>query len=74
MIDLNMISWELRKKLGIPTCDGVEGPCHRIGKHRRQNTAYIDDERNLVYLCDQCFELNQAYWDEMWSNVEGYKR
>ena len=67
MIDLNLMSWELRKKLNIPTCDGAEGPCHRLGKRRRQNTAYTDDELNFVYLCDKCFELNEAYWEKMWS-------
>jgi hypothetical protein len=73
MMNLNLISWELRNKLGIPTCQGYEGPCQRLGHRRRQNTAYMDEEDNYVHMCDRCFEQLQEYWDEMWSNVEGYR-
>ena len=69
MFDLNLMTWQLRKKLNIPTCDGVEGPCHRVGRRRRQNTAYCDDERNWVRMCDQCFQENQKYWEEMWQEI-----
>jgi hypothetical protein len=66
-MNLNLMSWEIRIKLGIPTCQGVEGPCHRVGSVRRQNTAYNDESANWVRMCDQCFETNQAYWDERWA-------
>lgn len=52
-MDLNLISWELRKKIGIPTCDGFDGPCQQLGRRRRQSTAYNDDEDNYVHMCDR---------------------
>ena len=66
-MDLNLISWELRKKLGVPTCDGAEGPCQGIGKRRRQSTAYHEEEDNWVRMCDRCFELQEKYWEERWA-------
>lgn len=33
---------------------------------RRQNTAYVEDEKNWVVMCDSCFEENEAYWQERW--------
>ena len=74
MINLNLMTWELRQKLGVPTCQGAEGPCQRLGKRRRQNTAYNDEESNWVHLCDQCFEQNEKYWGEMWSEYYSMTR
>lgn len=51
----------------IHFCQGVDGPCSNIGKRRRRNTAYVDDEKNFVIMCDSCFELEQEYWKEMWA-------
>jgi len=65
-VDLNVLSWGLRKKMGIPTCDGVGGPCQRLGKTRYQNTMYLNDEDNIVHMCDQCAAKNDDYWQEMW--------
>ena len=37
-------------------------------RRRRQNTAYVEDERNFVILCDDCNETNEAYWKEQWED------
>lgn len=34
--------------------------------HRRQNTAYTDDEQNFVNTCLPCFEEIEKEWEEMW--------
>lgn len=50
-------------------CEGWEGPCDSINaKRRRQNTRYVDEERNYVTLCDDCMKLNHEYWEEMWAD------
>ena len=36
-------------------------------KRRRQNTAYVDDEKNYVICCDKGFEEIEAYWAERWA-------
>jgi hypothetical protein len=48
-------------------CTGFSHPCENEGKRRRQNTAYADDERNWVVLCDECFAENEEHWHEMWA-------
>jgi 3-deoxy-D-arabino-heptulosonate 7-phosphate (DAHP) synthase class II len=50
----------------MPKCWGFDGPCNNIGLKLRQNTAYVDDRRNFVIMCSDCFEMNQQYWEEMW--------
>ena len=52
----------------FPFCDGFQGPCFKLGEKRRQRTAYHDDDLNWVFLCDECMEMNQGNWDEMWSD------
>ena len=47
-------------------CHGVLGPCFHIGKRRRQNTAYAQDESNWVFLCDECNIINEEHWAERW--------
>jgi len=54
------------RSIGIPFCTGAEGPCFRIGKRRRRNTAYVNDEDNWVFQCDKCFKREQEYWKDMW--------
>ena len=49
-------------------CTGMGSPCEREGKRRRQNTRYVDDERNWVVMCDECFDENERYWRDMWSD------
>lgn len=50
-------------------CQGCEGPCKSNNAiRRRQNTKYVDDERNWVTLCDDCMEVNEAYWKERWAD------
>jgi hypothetical protein len=50
-------------------CQGVNGPCDNEGKKRRQNTAYNDDERNWVVMCDECKKHNDEHWDDMWREL-----
>jgi hypothetical protein len=57
----------LVKNTSLPICHGVTGPCFNIGKRRRQNTAYADDKRNWVFLCDECAEINYEYWQNQWN-------
>jgi hypothetical protein len=45
-------------------CNKRKPDAHR----RRQNTAYVDDERNWKVLCDKCQEDNDEYWNEMWKD------
>ncbi len=50
-------------------CHGFEGPCEsKNATRRRQNTAYVDDERNWATLCDECAMANAAYWKGMWDD------
>lgn len=47
-------------------CTGWDAPCNsEQAERRRQNTQYVDDERNWVVLCDACFEKCKKYWCEM---------
>jgi hypothetical protein len=50
------------------TSKGAEGPCFQIGYGFRQNTAYIDEERNWTHLCSECQIVNDEYWSDMWSD------
>lgn len=52
----------------LPLCHGHVGPCFKIGKRRRQNTQYVDDSKNWVFLCDDCMRQNDEHWDEMWDD------
>jgi hypothetical protein len=64
----------LKKPLNL--CQGAQGPCFRRGKRRRQYTAYVKDELNWVFMCDECARINDEYWQEMWQDyynvVGGY--
>jgi len=55
------------KENKIPLCQGMHGPCFRLGKRRRQHTFYVEDELNWVFMCDDCFEENEEYWNERWN-------
>lgn len=35
---------------------------------RRQNTAYVKEERNWVTCCLKCFKEIQEHWTNMWSD------
>jgi hypothetical protein len=48
-------------------CTGWSEPCDsEEATRRRQDTRYVDDERNFVTLCDRCFEECEKHWAEMW--------
>ncbi len=36
-------------------------------RKRRQHTAYVDDDRNWVIICDECNVENEKYWKEQWA-------
>ncbi|AMS01147.1 Zn finger protein [Bacillus phage AR9] len=44
--------------------------CQRCGnlgaKRRRTNTNYMDDGKNFVVECNNCFTLTEEYWEEQW--------
>jgi len=50
----------------MPLCHGIGGPCFKKGKRQRQNTQYVKDESNYVFLCDECMEINNEHWQERW--------
>ena len=35
-------------------------------QRRRQNTAYVDAEKNYAVLCDECQRESDKYWAEQW--------
>ena len=48
-------------------CEGWGGPCDRIDATlNRQNTSYVEDERNYAILCPECQEAADAEWQERW--------
>lgn len=53
----------------LESCSGMYGPCSNSGRWVRQNTAYIEDEKNWVFLCEECEKLNDEYWYDMWSEI-----
>jgi len=55
-------------KIDLPICEGWEHPCFKKGKLRRQNTQYVDDKINFVFLCDECMKANDEHWNGMWSD------
>ena len=49
-------------------CQGWDGPCEsKNATQQRQNTAFVNDERNFVILCPDCMKKNIAYWNEQWA-------
>jgi len=54
----------------LSNCMGVHDACSNPGRWVRQNSAYIDDEKNWGFYCEECEKMNDAYWDDMWSNVD----
>lgn len=51
-------------------CEGVYGPCFHKGHMRRQNTAYVNDVFNWVFVCDKCFEEIEEHWREQWEEYD----
>ena len=49
-------------------CIGFEESCQNIGTFRRQNTAYVNDDLNWMYLCDDCQKVASEYWKRMWDD------
>ena len=43
--------------------------CDRLDAVRyRQNTRYVEDERNFVTLCPECRQKNDQHWSDMWAD------
>lgn len=57
----------------VATCTSCSSP-NCGGSHiHRQRTCYTRSFwDNIVRLCDECRKDNDAYWDDMWLNVEGH--
>lgn len=62
---MTLTNW--RREYFKDLCHGADYPCFNLGKRRRQNTQYVDDSCNWVFLCDECFEVIQGYWADMWA-------
>jgi hypothetical protein len=43
-------------------CDSTDA------EKRRQNTAYVDDDRNFAVLCDECQKKTNEYWRDQWND------
>ena len=63
--------WRFLHFLGFPICEGYEGPCLKLGKRRRRNTAYEKDEMNFTFQCQRCFDSEAEYWKERWDEYYG---
>lgn len=50
------------------TCQGFQGPCGMRAIRRRQSTSYVEDHANWVVLCDECHEMNEDMWRDMWDD------
>lgn len=40
----------------------------RLVRRRRLNTAFVDNRRNFLASCRECFEHAWAYWADQWSD------
>jgi DNA-directed RNA polymerase subunit M/transcription elongation factor TFIIS len=57
----------LEKKEETRKCEGFSGPCKNTNaKYRLQHTAYADENSNWKYLCPDCQNESNEYWDEQW--------
>lgn len=52
--------------IDIPVCQGIDGECLKRGYLFRQNTAYLNEDSNWVYVCPDCIKEINSYWDERW--------
>jgi len=66
---------EWKKKWAEAFASSILGPkcpmCKRRSKtveRRRQHTAYVEEERNFVICCEECFIEVQKYWQDMWED------
>jgi len=62
---------EIIDECSKPPCQGSVGPCDKFGTRRRTNTSFEDEESNYVNMCDECFEIEQAHWADMWDEYYG---
>ena len=63
---------EIRRREGSPKGDLKCIACGSMNaSNNRQRTNYANSD-NMQTLCPPCQDEADAYWDDMWSNVEGY--
>ena len=49
-------------------CQGFTGPCDSLkAEKRRRRTYYTNEEDNWTTQCEDCYEAEAEYWDEMWA-------
>ena len=49
-------------------CDGFQKHCDSQDAERyKQNTNYVDEDRNWVTLCPNCRAENDEFWEEQWA-------
>jgi len=53
--------------LGARRCP-VCGRFRRSVRRSRRSTAYCDDRLNFIVCCDDCYEREEDYWADMWSD------
>ncbi len=54
--------------IGTEEADGCCLYCRREGKvaRRRKNTAYVDEKRNWMESCRECFQEAVEYYADLW--------
>ena len=40
-------------------------------KTRRLNTAYVEDEKNFIYSCENEYTIAYNHYEEMWQDYYG---
>ena len=49
-------------------------PCcgeRKVALRRRRNTKYVDDSKNYLYSCLECFQDDSDYWSGKWEEYRG---
>lgn len=51
-------------------CQGWMKPCtNQNALRQRQNTSFVEEERNWVTLCPACMAANTEHWQSVWSEL-----
>jgi hypothetical protein len=69
----------MEKKIASPSqrypegnlpCPGWMKPCpNQNAARQRQNTSFVEEERNWVTLCPACMAANAEHWERVWSEL-----
>lgn len=68
VFDIKFVGNDFTIETSFPTGPCEYNCCGKPGIRQRQNTQYIEDERNFGTFCEEHQEEVDAYWDEMWKD------